>query len=352
MSDQFVLRLNGVTKRFGAVTAVDSVELKVARGEFLTLLGPSGSGKTTVLMMIAGFESPDAGEIWIDGRPQSGVLAHRRRNGIVFQNYALFPHLSVFENVAFGLRNLGWTAPDIAARVAELLRLVRLEGTEARRPAQLSGGQQQRVALARALAFRPSLLLLDEPLGALDRKLREHMLTEFQRIHRTLGTTMLFVTHDQEEALAMSDRVAVMDRGRIVQIGRPGELYERPATQFVADFLGDANLLPAVAGAGNRARLDNGIDVECPHDLPPDTPATLLIRPEKIALGPGPNAWPGRVESRLYFGQTTRYTVRTSWGASIQVRVLNRHDAAAYGPGADVTLSWQPESGRVLRQSR
>jgi spermidine/putrescine ABC transporter ATP-binding subunit len=348
MSDEVAVRLSGVVKRFGAVTAVDGVDLDVARGEFLTLLGASGSGKSTILMMIAGFEQPDAGRIVIDGRDQAGVPPHRRRIGIVFQSYALFPHLTVFENLAFALRNLRWSRTEIDARVAELLALVRLEGTEERLPSQLSGGQQQRIALARALAFRPTVLLLDEPLGALDRKLREHMLAEFQRIHRTLGTTMVFVTHDQEEALAMSDRIAVMEQGRIVQIDRPFALYENPGNAFVADFVGDANLLEGTAQEHGRVQLAGGWLVECPHGLPVGAKVNVLVRPEKIRLGPGPNQIAGTVEQRLYLGQTTRLTVRSAHGGLLTLRVLNHGDMAAPEPGTAVTLSWPVGAGRIL----
>jgi putative spermidine/putrescine transport system ATP-binding protein len=345
-----LLRLAGVTKTFGSTIAVDGVDLDVAVGEFLTLLGPSGSGKSTMLMLIAGFHTLTRGEIWLDERPQSRVPPHRRRMGVVFQNYALFPHLSVFENIAFALRNLRWSGPDIDARVRELLQLVHLEGLEERRPSELSGGQQQRVALARALAFRPALLLLDEPLSALDKRLREQMLAEFRRIHRMLGTTMIFVTHDQDEALAMSDRIAVMEQGRIVQLGTPEAIYERPASEFVAEFIGDANLFPGIAGADGVVTLDDGSVVRCPHEVPPGTAVKLLLRPEHISLGAGANSVRAQVEDRLYMGRLTRYRLRTACGGLLQVQMPNQPGQVPMRPGQQVCLGWRPQDGRVIPQ--
>ena len=347
-----ILRFAGVTKTYGPITAVDDVTLDVREGEFLTLLGPSGSGKSTMLMMVAGFEVPTRGEIYLDGAPLSGVPAHRRRLGIVFQNYALFPHLSVFENTAFALRNLRWAKQDIRERVVELLGLVRLEGLEERMPGQLSGGQQQRVALARALAPRPRVLLLDEPLGALDKKLREHMLSEFQRLHRTLGTTMVFVTHDQEEALAMSDRIAVLNAGRIVRLGVPREMYEDPMSPFVADFLGDTNILTGLVVAESRVQVDGGDwKVAVPSDAALGATVQIVIRPEKISIGkpaPGTNQTGGVIEEMLYLGPTTDYSVRLQSGQVLTVKHVNRHQASDVRVGSAVTIHWHPEDSRLL----
>ena len=347
-----ILRFESVTKRFGSVTAVDDVSLDIQEGEFITLLGPSGSGKSTMLLLVAGFESLTQGEIYIDGQPMTGMPPYRRRLGIVFQNYALFPHLSVLENIAFALRNLRWAKQEIRARVSELLDLVRLDGYEERMPHQLSGGQQQRVALARALAFRPRVLLLDEPLGALDKKLREHMLGEFQRIHRTLGTTMVFVTHDQEEALAMSDRIAVLDSGRIVRLGTPREMYEDPLIPFVADFLGETNVLSGRVVAENRVAVDDGgWEVGVRDGGSTGTTVQIAIRPEKISIGQpddGANSVSGTVEEVLYLGHTTSYSVRLTSGQVMTVKRFNRYHAADLGIGAVVTLHWQPEDARLL----
>ena len=347
-----ILRFESVTKRFGSVTAVDDVSLDIQEGEFITLLGPSGSGKSTMLLLVAGFESLTRGEIYLDGQPMSGMPPHRRRLGIVFQNYALFPHLSVLENIAFALRNLRWAKDEIRARVSELLDLVRLDGYEERMPHQLSGGQQQRVALARALAFRPRVLLLDEPLGALDKKLREHMLGEFQRIHRTLGATMVFVTHDQEEALAMSDRIAVLDSGRIVRLGTPREMYEDPLIPFVADFLGETNVFSGRVVAENRVAVDDGgWEVGVPHRVSTGTSVQIAIRPEKVSIGQpddGANSVSGTVEEVLYLGPTTSYSVRLTSGQIMTVKQFNRYHATDLDVGAEVTLHWQTEDARLL----
>jgi putative spermidine/putrescine transport system ATP-binding protein len=350
--DEVALYLKGLTKRFGLVTAVDQVDLEIRRGEFLTLLGPSGSGKSTTLHLIAGFESPTEGEVYLEGRPISRVPPHRRGIGIVFQNYALFPHLNVFENIAFALRNRRRPEAEIRSRVAELLTLVKLEGLEKRLPAQLSGGQQQRVALARALSFHPYLLLLDEPIGALDKKLREHMLLEFRRIHRILGTTMVYVTHDQVEALVMSDRVAVMDHGRIVRLGTPRELYEDPRSPFVADFLGDANVLSGSALLGDAVQVDDWI-IAVAHSKSPGAPVQVVVRPEKIVIGPPPHGWnaaSGSIEEILYLGDATKYQVRTGHGHLLSIKEVNRGPAASYAVGSEVSVAWHPDDGRVLEE--
>jgi spermidine/putrescine ABC transporter ATP-binding subunit len=342
-----VLRLAGITKRYGPVTAVADLNLDIYQGEFFTLLGPSGSGKSTTLLLIAGFETMTEGEVYLGGRPLSRVPAHKRQIGVVFQNYALFPHLTVFENVAFALRNLHWREPDIRTQVHEMLGLVQLDGFEARLPGQLSGGQQQRVALARSLAFRPSVLLLDEPIGALDRKLREHMLIEFRRLHRTLGTTMIYVTHDQEEALVMSDRIGVMNQGRLVCVGRPRELYENPGDSFVADFLGETNLLPGTVEASGRIALDGSTDVVAAvHEASPGTRVHVVVRPEKVAVSVNVenlddwNTIRGQVEEVIYSGEATKYRIRTTSGHLVRIKQLNRRLVPMYEVGSDITLCW------------
>ncbi|MEI6159322.1 MAG: ABC transporter ATP-binding protein, partial [Roseococcus sp.] len=293
------IRLESLTKRYGAETVVSDVTLHVAPGEFLTLLGPSGSGKTTTLSMLAGFVLPDAGRVMLGGRDVTSAPPRARGLGMVFQNYAIFPHLDVFENVAFPLRVQRRPQPEVTQRVMEALALVKLNGFEKRFGKQLSGGQQQRVALARAVVAQPSVVLMDEPLGALDKNLRYHMQIEIKEIQRRLGMTVVYVTHDQEEALTMSDRIAIMNHGRVVQQGPPRQVYENPESAFVGRFLGEANLLPATASpegpiilGGRAARADHGA-------LSPSG-GFLFMRPEKISLSAGdaadgPNALPGRV---------------------------------------------------------
>ena len=351
-----VLRLEKLTKRYGPVTAVEDLNLDIHQGEFFTLLGPSGSGKSTTLLLISGFETATDGEIYLGGRPLSCVPAHKRQIGVVFQNYALFPHLTVFENVAFALRNLHWREHDIRAQVSEMLGLVQLEGFDARLPGQLSGGQQQRVALARSLAFRPSVLLLDEPIGALDRKLREHMLIEFRRVHRALGTTMVYVTHDQEEALVMSDRIGVMNHGRLVRVGKPRELYEDPGDSFVADFLGETNLLPGIVESSGRIAVDGSAGVVAAvHDASPGTRVHVVVRPEKIAVSTSveyPDDWNtirGRVEEIIYIGEATKYRIRTESGHLVRIKQLNRRLASTYEVGSDVTLCWHVSDCHILQ---
>ncbi len=347
-----VLRLEGVTKRYGSFDAIKNLSLSVREGEFLTLLGPSGSGKSTILLLIAGFQLPTQGEIYVGERAMSGVPAHKRRLGIVFQNYALFGHLTVFENVAFALRNLRWNKADIDNRVDELLELVHLKAMADRLPSQLSGGQQQRIALARALAFRPSVLLLDEPLSALDKTLRNQMLLEFQRIHKTLGTTMIFVTHDQEEALAMSDRVAVVDRGEIVRLGTPQELYEDPRSSFVASFLGETNVLKGTVDDGGSIAVEGcGLTVRLDRSLPRGMAASIAIRPEKISIGqaePDTNVARGRIADVLYLGSVTTYTVRLGSGHMLAVKQFNRFGTPTLQAGAEVELFWHPADCRLL----
>ena len=319
-----VVELRGCTRDYGAVRAIDGLDLSVYEGEFLALLGPSGCGKTTTLNLIAGFVPPSAGRILIDGEDVTDRPAHLRGLGVVFQSYALFPHLSIRENVAFGLRERRLPAAEIDRRVGDALELVRLDRAGRQRPSELSGGMQQRVALARALVYRPRVLLLDEPLAALDRKLREGMRDELRAIQRTVGITTIFVTHDQAEALGLSDRIAVMSAGRIEQLGGPREIYERPATRFVADFIGASTVLRgraaapdtvAVAGATLRvtgATLRVGVDVE------------LAIRPERVRLasGPGDNVVAARVEALVYQGAQTEVTARLDDGQRVLVFVI------------------------------
>ncbi len=296
--------VEGLTKRFGSVTALDNVSFAVQPGEFLALLGPSGSGKSTILMSIAGFEQPDAGTIAIGGRVINHLPPHRRNIGLVFQRYALFPHLTVAENLAYPLHRRGVPGVEIARRVEEALALVRLEGLGARGVDALSGGQQQRVALARAVIFRPTLLLMDEPLSALDRKLRQHMQIELKLLHRRLGTTIILVTHDQEEALSMADRVALLDHGRLRQIGTPAALYRSPADAFVADFIGRTNFLPL--GQGMPPRITGFLEplgeALAPGGLPPAPGRVVGVRPEHVTLLPDGPGQPCRVLQSSFGG--------------------------------------------------
>jgi spermidine/putrescine transport system ATP-binding protein len=361
------IELVGVEKEFTAgghdVRAVERVDLRIGEGEFFSLLGPSGCGKTTTLRMIAGFEEPTSGQILLHGRDMVGVPPYRRDVNMVFQQYALFPHMDVFENVAFGLRRKKVDKDEIRRRVAETLALVELEGREKRKPRQLSGGQQQRVALARALVNRPRALLLDEPLGALDLKLRQAMQLELKRIQREVGITFVYVTHDQEEALTMSDRLVVMNAGRIEQLGSPRELYEHPATRFVANFIGTSNILTgrlerrgdawALAGTGP----DQRVLVAEAGDAREGQDVELAVRPEKIVLRseqdpppPDRTALRVRVDEVVYLGTSTQYRTVTDGGDAIAVYRQN----ASATPGADVLagqvgwLEWPPEHSYVL----
>jgi spermidine/putrescine ABC transporter ATP-binding subunit len=340
------VEVRNAVKRYGALAALDEVTLAVPEGEFFGLLGPSGSGKTTLLRAIAGFVVPDSGEIRIDGQRIEGVPVHKRGIGMVFQNYALFPHLSVFDNVAFGLSVRGVPAGEIRSRVAEALRLVRLSGLEERRPRQLSGGQQQRVALARALVTRPKVLLLDEPLGALDKRLRQEMQVELKLIQRTVGITTIFVTHDQEEALTLSDRIAILSEGRLVQVGPPAEVYERPATRFAAEFLGEANLFAGRAEAG-ALRTPSGLAIFSALPLAAGE-ALIAVRPEKIQLADpaarapdGVNRLEGRILRSIYSGSSIAYRIEVP-GQEMTVFEQNRA-ARAREEGAAVALTWAPE---------
>lgn len=355
-----------VTKVFdNGVVAVDRVSLRIRQGEFFSLLGPSGCGKTTTLRMIAGFEHPTSGEVLIEGRPMGNTPPFRRNVNTVFQNYALFPHMTVYDNVAFGLRMKRLPRDEIARRVREALQLVRLSGFEQRYPRQLSGGQQQRVALARALVNRPRVLLLDEPLGALDLKLRKEMQLELKHLQMTVGITFIYVTHDQEEALTMSDRIAVMNAGRVLQVGEPMEIYERPASRFVADFIGESNFLHGrvseVQSGDVLVALDAGYQVRVRSDrpVPRGSEVTVAIRPEKIRVAPleapaGNGQVRGRVEEVIYIGTDTFYVVRISDEVAIRVRMQNdrnRLDSGQLLPvGTPVSLDWAADAARVLTE--
>jgi len=354
MSAATDVRLEHVVKRFEDVVAVDDVSLEIERGKFYALLGPSGCGKTTTLRMIGGFEEPTSGRIELGGVNVTGLPPYRRDVNTVFQSYALFPHLSIFENVAFGLRRKGVRGVEVKGRVGEMLELVGLGGLGGRRPRQLSGGQQQRVALARALVNKPQVLLLDEPLGALDLKLRKQMQLFLKRIQHEVGITFIHVTHDQEEAMTMADTIAVMNRGHVEQLGVPTELYEHPRTAFVAGFLGVSNLLHGTVGADGVVALDAGGSVRVPAgELGGRTGRTALgVRPEKIRIGAGePNEIAGRVSERAYVGVATQYVVDTPHG-SMQVYVQNAEPGVeAAEPGDAVTLSFSPDAVFVVESS-
>jgi spermidine/putrescine transport system ATP-binding protein len=345
------VRLVDVTKRFDDVVAVDSLSLEIPSGSFFALLGPSGCGKTTTLRMIGGFEEPTEGHILLGDREVSGLPAYKRDVNTVFQSYALFPHLSVFENVAFGLRRRAVRGASLSGQVHEMLHLVGLEGMGKRKPRQLSGGQQQRVALARALVNRPQVLLLDEPLGALDLKLRKQMQLELKAIQHDIGITFVHVTHDQEEAMTMADKIAVMNGGRIEQLGTPTELYETPATAFVASFLGVSNLIPGTVSGSDTVRLRHGLEVRVrPEALTGRSGEVAVgIRPEKIALGQGQtNELDGTVVEEAYVGVATQYIVDTDCGRLTVYRQNASPGLNGASPGQRLTLSWSPDSTFVV----
>jgi len=399
MTDSFRVELHDITKRFGDYVAVDDLTLQIRDGEFFSLIGPSGCGKTTTLRMIAGFEQPTEGHIYLGGQAVQGIPAHNRPVNTVFQNYALFPHMTVAQNVAFGLEMKKVTAPEIKRRVAEALELVRLPRMADRKPRQLSGGQQQRVALARALVNRPQVLLLDEPLGALDLKLRRAMQIELKHIQSEVGITFIYVTHDQEEAMTMSDRIGIMSEGVLQQVGSPHEVYEKPVNRFVADFIGETNFLPATVTRLETEEdypmvaLQGGVRVLSAnegHDLRLDQRVTLTIRPERINLYPqgkvdvlkaesgleaeelerilgakmpGPVdmkefllAEPenvvlnGLLEEAFYIGTDTRFRVTLEGGASLVVRQQNygsRYDMP-FDVGSQVYVQWAAENAQIL----
>jgi spermidine/putrescine transport system ATP-binding protein len=345
------VRLVEVTKRFDDVVAVDQLTLEIESGSFFALLGPSGCGKTTTLRMIGGFEEPTEGAIYLGDREVSGLPAYKRDVNTVFQSYALFPHLSVFENVAFGLRRRAVRGEILRGRAEEILRIVGLEGMGKRKPRQLSGGQQQRVALARALVNKPQVLLLDEPLGALDLKLRKQMQLELKGIQHDVGITFVHVTHDQEEAMTMADRIAVMNHGRIEQLGTPTELYETPATAFVAGFLGASNLIAGTVSGSDSVRLRHGPEVRVrPEALRGRTGKVAVgIRPEKIELGQGQaNMLDGTVVEQAYVGVATQYIVETDCGRLTVYRQNASPGLNGAAPGQRLTLSWSPESTFVV----
>ncbi len=359
--DRAAVEARGISKQFGsgtdAVLALDAVSLAIRPNEFFTLLGPSGCGKTTLLRLIAGFEQPTQGDILLDGEVITRLPPFRRPVNIVFQNYALFPHMTVSENIAFGLEMRRMGADEIAARVEEMLHLVKMAGLDQRRPAQLSGGQQQRVALARALANRPKVLLLDEPLSALDFKLRKEMQIELKKLQLETGITFVFVTHDQEEALTMSDRIAVMERGRILQVGSPTEIYEHPTRRFVADFIGDTNFLEArvvaVDGAPARVRLASGAELRARglNGATPGATVTLAIRPERVSFAAADSGAPieGTVETVVYFGTDTLFHLRLADGQPFVVRSQNREGArSTHSPGERVGLVLPADALQVL----
>jgi spermidine/putrescine transport system ATP-binding protein len=356
-----VVVLDRVVKHFGSMVAVDRLSLEIRRGEFFSMLGPSGCGKTTTLRLIGGFESPDEGLVRLDGQDVTDLPAYKRNVNTVFQSYGLFPHLSVFDNVAFGLRRKKVAAKEVERRVTEALELVNLAGYGKRRRAQLSGGQQQRVALARALVNRPQVLLLDEPLGALDLKLRKQMQLELKRIQKEVGITFIFVTHDQEEAMTISDRIAVMNKGRIEQLGPPEEVYERPATEFVAEFLGASNLLDGTYGGSQggwgSVDLDSGAKIRIPvnADRRAGERVRVGVRPEKIqilpagaGLTPTQNMVAATLRSAVFAGVSFQYFFQTKEGREMSAFDRNASGAAVANPGDAVHLAWAPEHTFVI----
>ncbi|MEE9194274.1 MAG: ABC transporter ATP-binding protein [Alphaproteobacteria bacterium] len=354
------LRLERLSKSFGDFVAVRDVDLHIRRGEFLTLLGPSGSGKTTLLLMIAGFLEPTAGDLFLDGRSIRSLMPEKRNFGMVFQGYALFPHMTVRRNIAYSLEVRKQSRAAITARVEEMLQLVQLEPFGDRLPHQLSGGQQQRVALARALSFDPRVLLLDEPLGALDKKLRGELQTQLKHLHRKVGTTFVYVTHDQEEALSMSDRVVIMNHGATIQIGTPTELYERPTTAFAADFLGKSNFLRgtvtgADAGSATVEIAGRSFRQDDPAGrLTPGAAVTLALRPEKIDIVPaedsagGANRLSGRIVDVTYFGAILAVTVMTEAAGEITAEMKAWSNPLVPKDGQDIFLTWTPEAAVVV----
>jgi len=351
------IELVALTKLFGSVTAVGAVDLTIPQGEFFSLLGPSGCGKTTTLRMIAGFEQPTSGQVLLDGADMAGIPPNRRNVNTVFQSYALFPHLKVFDNVAYGLRRARAGREEIKARVGEVLEQVQLSALASRKPAQLSGGQQQRVALARALVLKPAVLLLDEPLGSLDAKLRRQLQVELKALQEQVGITFLYVTHDQEEAITMSDRIAVMNHGRVEQAATPREMYEEPATAFVADFLGVSNLMDARAAgsASGAAALDlgSGIVLEA-RDVSARGNVKVVIRPERVRIEragvTGPNRIPAMVTRSIYLGNGVRVVAHLATGSPLTVLVPSTADdtPASWAPGDAVTCYLPASAIRVL----
>jgi putative spermidine/putrescine transport system ATP-binding protein len=352
--------LVGISKSYGQVAAVEGVDLSVADGEFVTILGPSGSGKSTLLNLVAGLIPPSAGRIFIAGRDVTDMPAGQRNVGLVFQSYALFPNMSVAQNIAFPLDVRGLSRAEIERRVGEALQMVRLGGMERRRPNELSGGQQQRVALARALVFEPDILLLDEPLAALDRKLREEVRVELRRLQRTLAITTVLVTHDQEEALSLSDRIVVMESGRVRQAGQPDDAYRMPNSRFVADFLGMANFLEGTArraGAAWSIELADGTRVPCADPGRPEGAAVCgVVRPERVRVGAGGEGLPATVTEAIFLGQSICYHL--ALGRTLELVSISLDHAARHAVGAPVSVTWQPEdvwiipNGKAERERR
>jgi spermidine/putrescine transport system ATP-binding protein len=366
MTNGFAVELRQVSKKFGQVTAVDQVNLQIQDGEFFSLLGPSGCGKTTSLRMIAGFEMPTNGQVFIEGEPQGYLPPYQRPVNTVFQHYALFPHMTVYQNVAFGLEMQKVDKTEVKQRVGEALEMVHLLGMENRRPKQLSGGQQQRVALARALVNRPKVLLLDEPLGALDLKLRKAMQVELKTLQDQVGITFIYVTHDQEEALAMSDRIAVMNLGKVHQLGTPEEIYEAPANRFVADFIGESNFIPgSIQQMGpptevSISETEQLITAEWIEEgLNQDDRVVISVRPEKIRIHPRGEApgFPamccvsGQVEKVIYLGTDTRYLVRLNAESAVVVRLQNIISGGGhFNEGDLVDIRWDSAHARVFKE--
>ena len=360
-TDNPMVRFDNVQKSYdGKTLVVKNLDVDIARGEFLTMLGPSGSGKTTSLMMLAGFEPATHGEIYLNGKPINNVPPNKRGIGMVFQNYALFPHMTVAENLAFPLKVRGMSGSDIDAKVKRALEMVELPQFGARRPAQLSGGQQQRVAVARALVFEPELILMDEPLGALDKQLREQMQYEIKHIHENLGVTVVYVTHDQSEALTMSDRIAVFEDGVIQQLSSPDTLYEKPDNSFVAQFIGENNRLngtiKSIEGHTCTVELDGGEIVTADKVVEggEGTLTTLSIRPERIELDPPagsvPAAIPGKIEELIYLGDHIRVRMSVAGTSEFIVKVRNRAGRRSLEAGQQTTVGWSPEDCRALDQ--
>jgi len=362
---EVTIALSGVTKHFGDYVAVERADFSIARGEFFSMLGPSGCGKTTTLRMIAGFETPTSGQILLEGVDVSNTPPYKRDVNTVFQNYALFPHMSIFDNVAFGLRTAKVPVEQVRSRVMEMLDVVRLPDMANRRPNQLSGGQQQRIALARALVNHPAALLLDEPLGALDLKLRQVMQLELKRIQRDVGITFVFVTHDQEEALTMSDRIAVMTQGQVDQIGTPTEIYHTPATPFVAGFIGTANLLPVtvVSQSGDDVTVETRLGGQCTvsaagTSYAPGSEVTLMVRPERLVPAGAPLHGAGSgasiraaVTSMVFQGPVVRCQVRTAAGADLVAHLGPEDDPAAFPVGADMEMTWSRDGAYLVPQA-
>ncbi|GAC1037666.1 ABC transporter ATP-binding protein [Pseudomonas sp. No.117] len=349
------LKIEGIEKNFGSFQALKPTNLELRQGEFLTLLGPSGSGKTTLLMMVAGLLEPDAGKLWIDGKLATYAPPFERDIGMVFQNYALFPHMTIADNIGFPLRMRRRPPAEIGREVARVLELVQLSHVANRLPRELSGGQQQRIALARCIVYQPSIILMDEPLGALDKKLRDQLQIEIKRLHKQLGTTILFVTHDQQEALTMSDRVCLMNHGQIEQLGTPSDLYFRPTTTFAADFLGESNILHGTATAlGNQQS-----SIQCPAmnatlvaDRQTSGPVSIMIRPERMRLCSAAQAGLNSVQATLadviFTGGVTRFVVDTVGGAQLMVAGLTEESGLTAVPGAPVCVCWAPADTVLL----